>query len=169
MESSIWLRKMFSIAYYVMIFVWIIIFGILLYAIIFDSDKVMGFINNSKNISVFSRGALFTILAYALIAGYFWIYILKLIRNLMDSLMTGSLFTRFQIAGFKLIGQLLILFTIIDSIITFIFTIIFTQHMKINLTFSDFWLLIAIGLFLIFLSNIFKRGRLYKEENQLTI
>ena len=168
MESSTWLRKIFSTAYYVMILIWIILFGILLFAL-FDSEKVIGYINSSKNISVFSREALFTILTYSLIAGFFWIYILKLIRKLMDSLMTGLLFTRFQIAAFKFIGQLLILFTILDSIITFIFTIIFKQNIEINLTFSDFWLLIAIGLFLIFLSKIFERGRVYKEENQLTI
>jgi hypothetical protein len=87
----------------------------------------------------------------------------------MDSLISKSLFTDLQIASFKLIGQLIITLTIVDSISSFVFEAIFKNHLEIRFVFFDFWFSISLGLFFVFLSNIFQKAKYYKEENELTV
>ena len=87
----------------------------------------------------------------------------------MKNLLAGSLFTRFQIASFKLIGQLILLITIIDATTIFIFEAIFNGRLKISFDLFDFWFVIGIGLFLIFLSGIFNKAKILKEENELSV
>ena len=169
MKSSVWLRNIFSVTYYLMIIGWIIFLGLLVFAIFVNSGKILEFMSESQSMSIDSKEALYTILTYALISGVFWIYLVRVARNLMDSLISGILFTKLQVASFKLIGQILILLTIIDAIVNFIFKLIFNNHLSIKLGFLNFWFVISIGLFMIFLSTIFDKAKTYKEENDLTI
>ena len=169
MKSSIWLRNIFSIVFYLMIILWIIILALLAFSTFINSDKILDFLSESENIIIGSQQALITVLLYSLISLGFWIYIIRLARNLMGNLIDGPLFTKFQAASFKLIGQFLILIAIIDTLSNFLFKAIFNNQIQIKFEFSTFFLIISIGLFMIFLSNIFERAKIYKEENQLTI
>lgn len=169
MKSSIWLRNIFSVTYNLMIIGWIIFLSLLVFAIFVNSDKILEFMSESQSMSIDSKDALYTILTYALISGVFWIYLIRVARNLMDSLISGVLFTKLQVASFKLIGQILILLTVIDAIVNFIFELIFNNHLSIKFEFLNFWFVISIGLFMIFLSTIFDKAKTYKEENELTI
>lgn len=169
MKSSIWLRNIFSFSYYFMLFGWILFLVLLGVAIFGNSDHILEFMKESQDIFIDSKKALLTILTYILISGIFWIYILHLARKLMDSLISGPLFTKLQVASFKLIGQILILLTIVDAIANFLFELIFNNHLKIKFEFFNFWFVISIGLFMIFLSTIFNKAKSYKEENDLTI
>ena len=170
MKSSVWLRKIFSFVYHLMILGWVIIFGFLVWAIFFDPEKILEIINTSADgLIIDSKLALITVLTYSLISTGFWIYIIRLGRDLMDNLREGPLFTRLQVASFKLIGQFLILITIIDALANFLFEVIFNNRFQIEFEFSTFLLVITIGLFMIFLSNIFEKAKGYKEENELTV
>ena len=169
MKSSIWLRNIFSIVFYLMIILWIIIFVLLVFSIFIDSDKILEVMSDSQNIIIDSQEALITVFIYSLISLGFWIYIIRLARNLMGNLIDGPLFTKFQVASFKIIGQFLILITLIDTLANFLFEAIFNDQLQIKFEFSTFLLVISIGLFMVFLSNIFEKAKNYKEENQLTI
>ncbi|WP_289023451.1 DUF2975 domain-containing protein [uncultured Salegentibacter sp.] len=169
MKSSEWLSNIFSIAYYLMIFGWIILLGFLLYAVFINPCDILKILRDAEEFKIASGNALYTTLTYELLSGGFWIYIFLLFKNLMKNLLAGQLFTRFQIASFRLIGQLIIYITIIDALAYFIFRIIFQGRLRISADLFDFWFVIGIGLFSIFLSSIFNNAKILKEENELTV
>lgn len=169
MKSQKLFRNLIGIAFYLLISTWIVILCLFVFALFFDSSVIIDYINGTDSISVNSKSALITILIYLLISGSLWIYILNLFKNLMDNLIFKPLFDRFQSASFKLIGQLIIGLTIIDSIALFLFKLIYVNRLVIEFQIFDFWLNIAIGLFLIFLSKVFDQARRYREENELTV
>ncbi|WP_198029914.1 DUF2975 domain-containing protein [Christiangramia salexigens] len=168
-KSSVVLRNIISITYYLMVFSWLIILGIFTYSIIADENSALQIFKEYEEFTINSKRALITILLYELIMIGFWIYLFRLIKNLMDSLTSKSIFTKFQISSFKLIGQLIILLKVIDTLFAFLFDIIFKDRVRFKIDFVDFWLIIALGLFFIFISQIFNRARPYKEENELTV
>jgi uncharacterized protein YacL len=169
MKSSVLLRNIISLSYYLSCIFWVLVLGFLLFVLFSDSNSVLEIFKNSNEFSVTSIPALISILIFSLLSFAVWIYILQLIRNLMDSLISKSLFTDLQIASFKLIGQLIITLTIVDSISSFVFETIFKNHLEIRFVFFDFWFSISLGLFFVFLSNIFQKAKYYKEENELTV
>ena len=169
MSSSEWLKNIFSLAYYLMILGWVILLGFLLYAIFISTGYILEILGEAVEFNTESGNAQYTTLTYELLSGGVWIYLFLLFKNLMKNLLAGSLFTRFQIASFKLIGQLILLITIIDATTIFIFEAIFNGRLKISFDLFDFWFVIGIGLFLIFLSGIFNKAKILKEENELSV
>lgn len=169
MKSSVLLRNIISIAYYSFIVVGVGVFGLLIFTLIWDVNLALEIFKDSDDFRITSERALISILIYSLLSFGVWIYLFRLIRNLMDSLTSDSIFTKLQASSFKIIGQLLILITVIDTLFSFIFELIFTDQVHIKIGFMDFWLLIVLGLFFIFISQIFNKARLYKEENELTV
>ncbi len=127
---------------------------------------------NGTEIITFDTPSTILISVKMIIAGLFicTIYILrKLVRNFFK----GRLFTPFQIASLKIIGQLIILITILQGIVNFITPIIIegegTVGIKIDFSFGSFWFILAIGLFFTFLSKVFENAKNLKEENELTV
>lgn len=169
MKYTDWLKNIFIATYYLMLLAWIIIFGMLLYALFVNSGEILEILGDGEEIKIKTENTLYTFIIYGLSSGAVWIYIFYLFKNLMQSLISGPLFTKLQITSFNLIGQLIIFLTIIDSIFLFTAKAIFFSRLQINFDLFDFWFVIAIGLFLIFLSNIFEKARVYKEENELTV
>lgn len=169
MEFSEWLKNIFSIAYYLMVIGWILLFGFLLYAVFMSPGDILEILRDAEEFEIKSKNALYTSLAYELLSSGVWIYILFLFKNLIKDLTFRPLFTKLQIASFKLIGQLIILITIVDALSIFVFKTIFQGRLELSFELFDFWFVIAIGLFLIFLSQIFDQARIIKEENELTV
>lgn len=169
MKSSEWLQNIFRIAYYLMFIGWIILFGLFIFALFISSAGILEIFQDAEKFKIKSENALYAVLVYGLLSGGVWVYILYLFKNLMHDLIAGPLFTKLQIASFKLIGQLIIFITIVDALSIFIFETIFYGRMEIKFDLFDFWFVIGIALFLIFLSKIFNQARLMKEENELTV
>ncbi len=107
-----------------------------------------------------------------LVAALF-IYAVYILRKLISNFFKGQLFTRFQIASLKIIGQLIILTTLIQGIINFVAPLITTGKGRIGIevgfSFGSFWFILSIGLFFIFLSKVFENAKKLKEENELTV
>jgi flagellar biogenesis protein FliO len=107
-----------------------------------------------------------------IIAGLF-IYTIYILRKLVRDFFRGKLFTRFQIASLKIIGQLIILITILQGIVNFAAPLIIKGEgrigIEIGFSFGSFWFILAIGLFFIFLSKAFENAKELKEENELTV
>ncbi|SDR84254.1 Protein of unknown function [Christiangramia echinicola] len=169
MNSSKSFRNLINFGYYFMIVIWMIILGLLIFSIFLDSNRIMAFFNSSTEISIKSKSALISVISYTLISGAFWLYILRLFRNLLDSLLDEPLFDQFQSTSFKLIGRQIILLTNIDLLALFIFRLIFEKRLELEFDMIEYWLVIALGLFMVFLSKVFNEAKILKEENELTV
>ncbi|MCM4155232.1 DUF2975 domain-containing protein [Gramella sp. AN32] len=169
MKSSTFLLTILNFSYYFLYFIWFILFGMLLFTVMFDSNSVLELFKNSSDLKIETKSVLITTLVLTLISGGVWIYILRMIKNLVNSLLSKKLFSNFQIASFKLIGQLIIAITIFDAITMFISRLIFQNRLKVEVDLFEFWIIITIGLFMILLSTIFEKAKFYKEENDLTV
>ncbi len=95
--------------------------------------------------------------------------IVLLMLKIVHSFEKGSLFTKYQIAGFNLVGQLIIWLTILQSLAEFILKMIFKSRIEFKFEVSGFWLFIALGAFFIVLSKVFQKAKMLKEENELTV
>ncbi|OEY72270.1 DUF2975 domain-containing protein [Salegentibacter salarius] len=151
-----------------MILGWILLFGFLLYAIFISPSDILEIFRDAEEFEIKSKNALYTSLSYELLSSGVWIFILYLFKNLMQDLIAGPLFTKLQIASFKLIGQLIIFITILNELFRFVYKVIFNKRIEINFDHFNLWFVIF-GLFLIFLSKIFNQARIIKEENELTV
>lgn len=169
MKSSEWTKNIFSVTYYLMIIGWILLLGILLYAMFIKSSVIIEIMGDAEEFHIKSENALYTFLIYGLLSGAIWIYILYIFKELIQDLIYGPLFTNLQIASFNLIGQLIIFMTVIDAISIVIIRAIFNSRLDSEFDLFDFWFVIAIGTFLMFLSKIFNKARILKQENELTV
>ncbi|MGY5846230.1 DUF2975 domain-containing protein [Salegentibacter sp. HM20] len=163
------LKLLVRASFYLNILIWLFAFIILLYSLFYDSESILNFLLIKTEYNIESANALFFILIFGLIIGSVWIFIIYLFKNLIDSLISGPLFTKKQLTGFNLIGQLLILITVADAFFLFVFRIIFAGRLRIEFDFFDFWFVIGIGLFFILLSKVFRNANKLKEENELTV
>ncbi len=125
-----------------------------------------------QTISELTPTAFVVILAELFIGGLL-VYTIYILRKLIRNFFKGKLFTRYQIASLNLIGQLIIIITLGQGLIDFIATIFLEAKLRlgleIDLSFTSFWFILAIGLFFIYLSKIFDNARIMKEENELTV
>ena len=164
MKYTALLKNIISISYYFTTSVAIITIISFIYSF-WEPGPIMDILNRSENLQLSSKVFLTVLLIYGLISCSLWIYLLSLIR----SFMTNILFTWFRVKNLKLIGQLLIGITTFDNVSSLIFDVVFNEEIKNDFNFPSFLLIIAIGLFFIFLSEIFNKAKIYKEENELTV
>ncbi len=153
------------------------IFSILICIALIATSIYLGFIGSldypmdqiSFLFPIDSNVAAITMLIYSIFLYGFIIYIVYLLKRVVNSLDQGLLFTRFQIAALNLIGQLIIWATVLKAMTEFILKAIFNSKIQLTISFSDFWLYIALGAFFIVLAKVFERAKLLKEENELTV
>lgn len=168
MNASKILTGILNISYILLIFGWSALFIFLIYTI--SGGGIEYPLNNfSQNLIVHSKNDLITTIIYFLFKYGFMIYLVYLVRKLVDNLITGPLFTRYQVAGFNLIGQLIIWFIVINALAEFILKMALKARIEVVASFPDFWLFVALGAFFIFLGKIFRDAEKLKEENDLTI
>lgn len=113
------------------------------------------------------------LLSIELVSGALILYTVYILRKLVRDFFKGKLFTTFQIATLNLIGQFIILITLLQGLISFLGNILLESKVRVginmDLSFGSFWFILAIGLFFIYLSKIFKNAKALKEENELTV
>jgi NADH:ubiquinone oxidoreductase subunit K len=135
-------------------------------------DKIATININGIETEDFNTPVLILISIEILIAALF-IYTIYILRKLIRNFFKGKLFTVFQIASLKLIGQLIILSSACQGIINFVGPIIIKDEIKfgvgVDFSLGSFWFILAIGLFFIFLSKVFENAKNLKDENELTV
>lgn len=108
-----------------------------------------------------------------LVIGGLILYTVYILRKLIRNFLKGKLYTSFQITTLNLVGQLIILITLAKGFIDFLGKILFESRVGVDLgmelSFGSFWFILAIGLFFIYLSKIFRNAKDLKEENELTV
>ncbi|MCY2686287.1 DUF2975 domain-containing protein [Salinimicrobium sp. TH3] len=101
------------------------------------------------------------------------LYTVYVLRKLVRSFFKGKLYTRFQIAALHLVGQLIVIITLAqaftDSTGKMLIEAKADIAVGINFSFGSFWFVLAIGLFFMYLSKIFRSAKILKEENELTV
>lgn len=107
-----------------------------------------------------------------LIAGL-TVYTILILRKLIRNFFKGKFFTRYQIDSLNLIGHLITLITIVRGLTSFLAEVLLKNTLQLrlglDLSFTSFWFVLAIGLFFIYLSKLFDNARTMKEENELTV
>lgn len=101
------------------------------------------------------------------------LFTIYLLRQLVRNFFKGKLFNIYQIAALNLIGQLIILSTLLGTITDFLSDLLLTDTARLgfyfDFSFGSFWFVLALGLFFIYLSKIFDNAKKLKEENELTV
>ena len=162
------LKAILNIALFFSSVLWLI-FLLVLVGIILGIDASFGLDRVAEDLDLTSIEAKMALVIYILTAYAAIIYIIYILRKLVISLDSGSLFTKFQCAGFNLVGQLIIWLVILSAVIEFVMKLIFASKLEVETSFPDFWLFLALGAFFIVLSQVFEKARLMREENELTV
>lgn len=101
-----------------------------------------------------------------------FIYSLYVFKKIVSSLFDSPLFTGFQILSLKLLGQLIIILVIIKSVFNIFSNMIFGKSELVGIhifSFDSKLMAICMGLFFIYLSYVFRKAKVLKEENELTV
>jgi hypothetical protein len=114
-----------------------------------------------------SKQSLIYLLSIIIVFSLAYLYLVTTVRNLIISL-ASKVFTRRQASAFKLTGKIIIVITISENIISFMTSLLFSE-LHFGLFFSDLIFSLGTGCFFIVLGQIFERGKIYKEENELTV
>lgn len=128
-----------------------------------------GLENIAEDLDLTSKTTKIILVTYILIGYAVIIYIIYILRKLISSFSSGKLFTRFQCAGFRLVGQLIIWLIVLSTIFEFGLRIFLASRFKIKTEFPDFWLILALGAFFMVLGQVFEKARTIREENELTV
>ena len=97
----------------------------------------------------------------------------NLFKKLVYDFSPTNIFTSLQIFYLNRIGKLIIGITITEITVDFLLKIFYNNRIEASIKtsglFEKYFFIIAVGLFFIFLSEIFKIAKQHKEENDLTI
>ncbi|UJH89957.1 DUF2975 domain-containing protein [Antarcticibacterium sp. 1MA-6-2] len=160
------------------IFFWLTLLG-LIFKTIFtffywftDIDIPVMVTINDLEVNEFSLSLGIGILFKMIISAVF-IYIIYLLRKVVRSFFKRKVFTPLQIAGLKLIGQLIIITALAEVGLNFFLRLVLEQRASVGLrfetSFDSLWFSLALGLFFILLSKSFSYARSVQEENELTV
>lgn len=106
------------------------------------------------------------------IAYFLYVYAVFLLKKTIDLFIKRLLFDDEVIKKLNLIGKIFVAVALMINIPAFFSSVFFNQHIDFNLTsyYSDSMLFnVAIGLFFMILSEVFKIAKNLKEENELTV
>lgn len=169
MKSISILKKLINIYFY------LLVFGVIATVIYTPFRLINGKIDNihirffsDYDISQLRNGMFLTVLMMSLLLYYFFIRAVFLLKNSLKDLSEGHYFSDLIIKNFKKIGRLSILCGFGFSAYQFILRFIFDSEMRLVPS-NTFMISIIIGLFFLFLSEVFAKAKLTKEENDLTI
>lgn len=102
-----------------------------------------------------------------------FIYIIYLLQMVVRSFNKRKLFTSLQISGLRLIGQLILVATLLEMAVNVFLKLLFQETTRagdeIMDSFHPLWFLLAIGLFFILLSRSFSYASGLQRENDLTV
>ena len=169
MQIAALLQFLVNLVYYFFLIVCLLIFICIVYILVGGPvEYPMKIVSDYFLID--SKKSLLSLLIPILIFQSSYTYLTYIIKGLVEDMAAGNLFNRYQVAGFKHAGQILIFLTIAESIFDYIFKLIFKSVIQIKFdTTSGSWTSVLLGLFFIFLSQIFKKAKDLKEENELTV
>lgn len=171
MRPPIILKTILDILFLFVIF-GTVIFIILVGIFMMNSEGSIPFRVNDNLIASLNAEA-YTVLAFVLVSRIIFIYTVYKFKYLVRLFFKGKFLNVEQVKLTKIIGQLIIVVALLDTVPGVIYQTFFEQSPRQEnyglASVDSFWFIIAIGLFFMFLSKIFENARIMKEENELTI
>lgn len=170
------MRKIFilrAILQFMLIFLVIGAVGMLVFipVILFSSDWDLP-VKISGNITDVNSVGGKVVLVIGGIAYLLYVYAVFQLKKTIDLFIKRLLFDDEVINKLNIIGKIFVVVALITGITSFSSSLFFNQHIELDLTsyFSDSMLFnVAIGLFFMILSEVFKIAKNLKEENDLTV
>lgn len=170
MKSISIIKKVINVFYYLFLLAFAVeAIKFMFYLILGNFDKLKPrFINNAldytDNLGIITVST--NIIALVLI--YLFVLVVENLRMSTFKLEQADYFNDVVINCFKKAGVLLLTFSVIKFISKIIFPLLL--HTSFKLTIDNFPVLyVLIGLFFIFLSEVFNKAKIATEENDLTI
>ncbi|MDY0089154.1 MAG: DUF2975 domain-containing protein [Flavobacteriaceae bacterium] len=112
------------------------------------------------------------LLVVSVIAYLLYVYAVFLLKKTISLFIERKIFDNQVIKNLNNIGKLFITVALMMSVPLFLYQVLYTRHIEMELTsyYTDSMLFnVAIGLFFMILSEVFKMAGNLKEENELTI
>lgn len=165
------LNSIVSISYYVLVIVFFLeSFSIFKAVSIVDKDKLktVKIIGESFDLSRANSTIIIITGCIALCVFLVLLIAVYYLKKSMKDLVNGVYFSEKVIKSFRSLGVLLVVMSIIEFIAILVLEILINSELLIKLDSSNLFYFV-LGLFFMFLSEIFQKGRTMKEENDLTI
>lgn len=171
MKPPILLKTILDICFFVLLISLISSIGLLLSYIFSTSGSFPIYFNNHTIVKITMPKL--TLLFLAISQAGIFLYSVYILRKVVRNFFKKKLFTLLQITGLKLAGRLIVLASILNAIVSFLSPLILESNLKLGFeiesNFGSFWMQLAMGLFLILLSESFTKAKSLKEENELTV
>ncbi|WP_338408184.1 DUF2975 domain-containing protein [uncultured Flavobacterium sp.] len=113
-----------------------------------------------------------TIVFVNVVGSYLFLYSIYLLRKVVGLFQKREIFNEEVVRSFSLIGQLIIISSLISNVSLFIYKIVEKGQVYLTLdlgSYDSFLISISLGLFFMVISTIFKIATNLKKENDLTI
>jgi hypothetical protein len=133
--------------------------------------------NSKMNPKVLGINVDFSQLSYSkimivigVITALYFVYIkaIYLLKNSLDDLSSGNYFSLLVINNFNKIGKLFLISCVVEFVGRIVLRVLLEKKIGIELD-SSVFLFLIMGLFFLFLSEVFAKARGFKQENDLTI
>lgn len=167
MKTILLLKKLINFYYYLLLLVLLLFVAIL--PILFATDKIKS-INIVEGFDLSNLSALQFALLLISSAVIYLLYICAIyfLKESLEDLSNENYFSEKVIKNFNTSGILILISGVCSTVFNFLVDLIFINELKFSLD-NSFLLCTLIGLFLMFLSEVFEKGRKTKQENDLTI
>lgn len=163
------LKKFINVYYYLMLIsVAASVFGIATFFLTRNSKmnpKILGIYVDFRNLS--SPKIIITLCVIILLYSIY-IKAISLLKNSLDDLSTGNYFSTLVVRNFNKIGKLFLISSAVEFLGKIVLQVLLEQKIGMELN-SSVFLFLIMGLFFLFLSEVFGKAQLLKEENDLTI
>ncbi len=161
------LKRLINIYYYLLVLV--IIVGILTIPLLILKKKyIVKFLGEEVDLNTLS--SLNMVIVLILVATLWFLYFkaIKLLKHSVHELSEGHYFSKLAIGNFKTIGILFLICGLGEIFAKIILNLILKNSFRLGIDSSVVTFLIM-GLFFMFLSEVFLKGSQLEEENELTI
>ncbi|MHB0753882.1 DUF2975 domain-containing protein [Polaribacter sp. M15] len=167
MKTIATLNKLIHIYYYLLLIIFVITVAVL--PILFGLGKIKSLdLNGEYDVANLSLPQFAMIIFFNATIFILFLKAIFLLKNTLTDLTNGNFFTELVIQNFKKIGKLILITGISYSVLNFILRIIILNDIKLGIN-NSLIVSILIGLFFMFLSEVFAKARKTKQENDLTI
>ncbi|WP_203256464.1 DUF2975 domain-containing protein [Hyunsoonleella ulvae] len=161
------LRKLINMYYYLLL---LVLVGIVIFIPIkIQQGKAMDLkMIEDYDTSSLSIPSLIAIVVVLTVIYILFVRAVYLLKDTLKDLSEGNYFSELITNNFKMIGKLILICGISYAVFKFVMRLLLLKDIRLGIDFSLITPII-IGLFFMFLSEVFTKARLTEQENNLTI
>jgi hypothetical protein len=162
------LKKLITIYYYAMIIALVAAIISLPLLIVTNQSYEITFLGNTADLGVLPLYK--SLITLILVASLYYLFFraVRLIKMSLKDLSEGNYFSGLVISNFKKIGTLFLICGFGSFVVKLILGFLLANNLKLGID-SSWVIFIIMGLFFLFLSEVFSKAEALKQENDLTI